>query len=179
MPTSTDFSTLADLEFTPYLDNNGQIPDLWDGKIGVYGIFDRDRVLQLVNYSRNISASLKQHLVRQPQQCYWLKVQTITRPSRTLLQDIQTAWIAENQTTPPGNDGDRALWLDPIDAKLTMTEGDRQAYAQSDDLGKSKLLKNIARRYEAEILAQLKQRGSTVEIRFNPKLKEQGLLDLK
>lgn len=179
MPSSTEFSTLADLEFTPYLDDSGQIAETWDGKIGVYSIFDRDRVLQFVNYSRNIYASLKQHLIRQPDKCYWLKVQTIARPSRTILQDIQTAWIAENQATPPGNEGDRPLWLDPIDAKLTMTEAEHQTYAQSDDLGKSKLLKNVARRHQAEILQQLEERGSTIEIRFNPKLKEQGLLDLK
>jgi hypothetical protein len=37
----------------------------------------------------------------------------------------------------------------------------------------------VARRLENEIQSQLKARGVTMEIRFNPKLKEQGLLDLK
>lgn len=179
MPTQTDYPALADLSFISYLDEAGQIPETLSGQIGVYAIFDRDRVLQLVYYSRNIYASLKQHLVRQPEQCYWLKVYSVSRPSRTLLQDIQTAWIAENQNVPAGNDRDRALWLDPIDAKITMTPGDRQTYENSDELGKTKLLKQVARRYEAEILAQLEKRGVTTEIRFNPKLKEQGLLDLK
>lgn len=120
-----------------------------------------------------------QHLVRQPQKCYWLKTYTILQPSRTLLQDIQDAWITENQNTPCGNDRDRALWLDPIDVKITMSEGDRKTYEQSDELGKTKLLKQVARRYEAQIIEKLKQRGVTAELRFNPKLKEQGLLDLK
>ncbi len=179
MPTQIDYPTLADLAFTPYLNQDGEMPQNLDGKIGVYAIFDRDRALQFVYYSRNIYASLKQHLIRQPEQCYWLKTYTVSQPSRTLLQEIQGAWIAENQITPPGNDRDRALWLDPIDAKVRMSDRDRQTYAQSDEPGKIKLLKQVARRYEAEILEQLKQRGVTLEIRFNPKLKEQGLLDLK
>jgi hypothetical protein len=41
------------------------------------------------------------------------------------------------------------------------------------------VLKQVARRAEAEILDVLKARGVQVEIRFNPKLKEAGLLDLK
>jgi hypothetical protein len=40
-------------------------------------------------------------------------------------------------------------------------------------------LKNVARRVENEILSLLKARGVTEEIRFNPKLKTSGLLDLK
>ncbi|NJL52965.1 MAG: GIY-YIG nuclease family protein, partial [Hydrococcus sp. SU_1_0] len=35
------------------------------------------------------------------------------------------------------------------------------------------------RRVEAQILKQLSDRGVAMEIRFNPKLKEKGLLDLK
>ncbi|MFP4299365.1 MAG: GIY-YIG nuclease family protein [Spirulinaceae cyanobacterium] len=179
MPTQTDYPTLADLAFTPYLNQDGEMPQNLDGKIGVYAIFDRDRVLQLVYYSRNIYVSLKQHLVRQPEKCYWLKAYTISQPSRTLLQDIQTAWIAENQIAPAGNDRDRTLWLDPIDVKITMSAGDRQTYEKTDEAGKIKLLKQVARRYETKIVEQLKQRGVATEIRFNPKLKEQGLLDLK
>jgi hypothetical protein len=60
-----------------------------------------------------------------------------------------------------------------------MTEDEKNTYLQTDELGQVKLLKTIARRVETEILEQLKQRGVNVEIRFNPKLKEKGLLDLK
>ncbi|MGL4620405.1 MAG: GIY-YIG nuclease family protein, partial [Chroococcidiopsis sp.] len=42
-----------------------------------------------------------------------------------------------------------------------------------------KILKTAARRVEAEILSQLQTRGLQMQLRFNPKLKEQGLLDLK
>jgi len=48
-----------------------------------------------------------------------------------------------------------------------------------DELGKIKLLKKVARRYEEIIKNQLDERGVKFEVRFNPKLKEDGLLDLK
>jgi hypothetical protein len=43
----------------------------------------------------------------------------------------------------------------------------------------SKILKNAARRVESQILSELESRGVQMQIRFNPKLKEKGLLDLK
>nr|WP_017306645.1 GIY-YIG nuclease family protein [Spirulina subsalsa] len=177
--TSSEYPTLASLEFIPYLTEAGKVAESWHKKIGVYAIFDQKKVLQLVNYSRDIEVSLKQHLVRKPFNCYWLKAQTIDRPSRTILDEIKQAWLAENGAIPPGNSEEEGDWNDPIDAKLTWSEEEQEAYESQDDLGKIKLLKKVARRLEAEILKQLEDRGVTLEIRFNPKLKEQGLLDLK
>jgi hypothetical protein len=48
-----------------------------------------------------------------------------------------------------------------------------------DDMAQVKIMKNVARRVEAEILEVLQARGLRLQIRFNPKLKEEGLLDLK
>jgi hypothetical protein len=48
-----------------------------------------------------------------------------------------------------------------------------------DGVAQIKLLKQVARRVEETILVKLQERGVQTEIRFNPKLKEQGLLDLK
>lgn len=169
--------TLEELEFFPYLNDEGIISEEWQGKIGVYGIFDQAQILQFVGYSRDVYASLKQHLVRQFEQCYWLKIYLIARPSRTLLADIRSAWLEEWGLVIASEQ--EAIWTEPIDAKLTMTEAEKNDYAQTDELGQIKLLKAIARRVEAEIQESLKQRGVTIQIRFNPKLKEQGLLDLK
>jgi hypothetical protein len=179
MTTGTDIPSLASLEYIPYLDASGQLPEQFQGKVGVYAIFDRDKVLQFVGYSRDVDLSLKQHLVRQPQNCYWLKVQTIDRPSRTILESIREAWIAENGSIPAGNASEEAKWTQPIDAKVAMTPDEQTRYAASDELMQSKLLKNVARRVEGQILAQLEARGVQMQIRFNPKLKEKGLLDLK
>ncbi|NJK73445.1 MAG: GIY-YIG nuclease family protein [Oscillatoriales cyanobacterium RU_3_3] len=178
---TADIQSLASLEFIPYIDCEGKLPESVPGKIGVYGIFDSDKLLQFVGYSRDIYLSLKQHLVRQTQSCYWLKVQTIDRPNRTLLESIRESWIAENGSLPPGNADGGKEWNDPIDTKTVMTAEEVASYAGivADEIAKDKLLKNVARRVENEIFAQLKARGVTEEIRFNPKLKTSGLLDLK
>ena len=179
MTTQSEIPTLASLEYIPYLDENGCLNEDTQKKIGVYAIFDRDRQLQFVGYSRDIYLSLKQHLIRKPQACYWLKIQTIDRPSRSILEEIKQAWIAENGTIPLGNGDEEAMWTQPIDAKPTMTESEKAQYQQSDELGQIKIYKKVARRVEETVKEQLKARGVNMDIRFNPKIKEQGLLDLK
>lgn len=181
MTTDMNFPTLASLEFFPYLDAEGKLLTTTQSKIGVYSIFNQEQQLQFVGYSRDVYSSLKQHLVRRPHCCYWLKLQTIERPSRTLLEQIRDAWITENGITPPGNGPDAPLWNEPINVKPAMTVEELTRY-QSDnleDIDKEKLLKNVARRVESQILAELEKRGVQEEIRFNPKLKSSGLLDLK
>lgn len=179
MVSETKISSLAELDYIPYLDEAGNLPEELQGKIGVYAIFDNDKTLQFINYSRDIYLSLKQHLVRKPESCYWIKVQTIDRPNRTQLENIREAWIQENGQIPPGNGSDEAAWTQPIDAKLTMTTQEKESYEKGDGLTQVKVLKQVARRVEAKILEALKSRGVQTEIRFNPKLKENGLLDLK
>lgn len=181
MTTETDIPSLESLEYLSYLDSGGQLPETLQGKVGVYAIFDSEKVLQFVGYSRDVYLSLKQHFVRQPQNCYWLKVQTIDRPSRTILENIRESWIAENGGTPAGNGADEVKWTQPIDVKSLMTSEEQASYekAAGQEMEQSKVLKNAARRVEAGILASLKTRGLQTEVRFNPKLKESGLLDLK
>jgi hypothetical protein len=179
MPLETEIPVLDNLEFLPYLDAQGLLDENLSGKIGIYAIFDQDKNLKFVGYSRDIYLSLKQHLVRQPNKCYWLKRQTIERPSRSILEATKQQWITENNAISEGNGEQENLWTQPIDAKLTMTDEDKLNYNSNDELGQIKLLKSIAKRLEAQILETLSDRGVKVEIRFNPKLKEQGLLDLK
>ncbi len=179
MTTETDIPSLASLAYIPYIDVNGQLPEHLQGKVGVYAIFDQDKVLQFVGYSRDVYLSLQQNLVRRPQHCYWLKVQTIDRPSRTILESIRDAWTAENGSIPTGNGSEEAKWTQPIDAKVAMTADEQTVYTLSDEMAQAKILKNAARRVEVQIIAQLESRGVQMQIRFNPKLKEKGLLDLK
>lgn len=178
MTTETNIPSLDSLEYIPFLDAEGQLPEQFQGKVGVYAIFDRDKILQYVGYSRDVDLSLKQHLVRQVQKCYWIKVQTSDRPSRTLLENIRNAWLSDG-TISSGDRSQESGWTEPIDAKLTMTADEQNSYASGDEMMQTKLLKNVARRVEQQILADLESRGLKMQIRFNPKLKEKGLLDLK
>ena len=176
MTPQTEIPTLADLEFLPYVDQEGQLLDQFQGKVGIYAIFDQARTLKFIGFSRDVFLSLRQHLVRCLSDCYWAKVQIIDRPSRTILETIRAAWIAENHL-PTCDD---AKWTQPIQVKELMTDEERSTYTQAyDELTQMKALKNAARRVESEILSQLKSRNVQAEIRFNPKLKEEGLLDLK
>lgn len=181
MTTETNIPVLANLDYIPYIDQDGELPEVFQGKIGVYAIFDQEKVLQFVGYSRNVYLSLKQHLVRQPEKCYWVKVQTIERPSRTVLENIENAWITENGDLLLGNENHQQIWTQPIDVKVVMTPEEEANYQKptNDELMQIKILKNVARRVEDEILASLQKRGLQTQIRFNPKLKEEGLLDLK
>jgi hypothetical protein len=171
-------NSLVNLEYIPYINDQGLLPTELQGKIGVYAIFDQEKTLQFIGYSRDIYLSLKQHLIRQTHLCYWLKVYTIERPTRTILAEIKTAWIEENSTIPPGNQ-EETKWNDPIDVRPQMTEEEKTKFPNLMELDQSKLLKNVARRVEKEILSTLKTRGLTEELRFNPKRKDDGFLDLK
>ncbi|MBL1210889.1 GIY-YIG nuclease family protein [Geminocystis sp. GBBB08] len=171
--------SLKDLTYIPYIDENGVINEELEGKIGIYAIFNQEQKLEYIGYSRNLLMSLKQHLVRQTEKCYWFKFYLIERPSRSILEEIRSNWLAENEDLPKGNAEEEILWTQPIDAKLTMTQEDKAEYEKNDELGKIKLLKKVARRLEEEVKQKLQSRNVTIEIRFNPKLKEDGLLDLK
>ncbi len=179
MSSTTDLPSLDSLEFFPYIDDTGELPAIFQSKIGIYAVFDKAQILQFVGYSRDIYLSLKQHLVRQPESCYWVKATTIDRPNRTFLESVQSTWIAKNGSTPTGNGDANAVWLDPIATNHAMTTAESDSFADLDGTAQIKLLKQVARRVEDTILTQLQQRGVKTEIRFNPKLKEQGLLDLK
>lgn len=173
--------SLPSLPYLPYLDAAGNLNSDYQGQVGVYAVFDADKTLQFIGYSRDVALSLKQHFVRQSDKCYWLKVVTINRPSRSVLENIRDAWIAENGAMPPGNGDGEGAWTEAIDVKPLMTPEEQQQYQQAsgDPLAETKVLKNIARRVEADIFAVLENRGLQEKLRFNPKLKEQGLLDLK
>ncbi|MDJ0732810.1 MAG: GIY-YIG nuclease family protein [Nostocaceae cyanobacterium] len=181
MTIDSNIFSLTDLEYIPYIDNNGKLPAEFQSKIGVYAIFNQEKILQFIGYSRNVCVSLTQHLIRQPQSCYWVKVQTIERPNRAVLENIEKAWIAENGAVPMGNRDDKPKWTQPIDAKALITAEEQANYDNpaNDEMAKIKVIKNVARRVEAEILKVLQARGLQMQIRFNPKLKEEGLLDLK
>jgi hypothetical protein len=171
---------LSELPTIPYI-QAGQLPSQFAGQVGAYAIFAADHSLQYVGYSRDIYLSLKQHLVRQPRLCHWLKAQPIDRPSRSTLEQIRQGWIAEYGSLPAGNSTEQAQWEQPIDVKAAMTSEEHNNYTnpQLDEIARQKILKNAARRIESEIFSELESRQLEEPLRFNPKLKDSGLLDLK
>jgi hypothetical protein len=181
MQAPSECPALTQLADFSYIDGDGQLPAQFEGQIGVYAIYNQEQVLAYIGYSRDVSLSLKQHIVRQPQQCYSIKVTTVERPNRTLLESIKAAWIEENQAIPIGNGDAADLWEQPVDVKSKMLPEELAQYndPQLDDQQHLKILKQAARRIEQDILTLLTERGVKEALRFNPKLKDSGLLDLK
>lgn len=178
----SESNALAGRPFLPFVDAQGFLPADLLGRVGVYAIYDQAQILQYIGYSRDILLSLKNHLVRQPHQCYWLKVETVDRPNRTLLESLRQAWLVEQPTLPPGNGPEQVRWEAPIQVQdlWTPQETALQPWADPnlDDVGRERALKQAARQLEEQILARLTERGVQEPIRFNPKLKAAGRLDL-
>jgi hypothetical protein len=181
MQAPSECPSLTELTDLLYIDAEGQLPAQFEGNIGVYAIYDHEKNLAYIGYSRDVSLSLKQHIVRQPQQCFWVRVATVDRPNRTLLETIKAAWIDENGAVPTGNGDAAELWEQPIDVKSKMLPEELTQYTdpQLDDQQHQRILKQAARRIEQNILTILTERGVKEALRFNPKLKDSGLLDLK
>jgi len=178
MPSQT-FPALSQLEFLAYISATGELAEGFESKIGVYAVFDADKAVQYVGYSRNVALSLNQHLVRHPGRCGWLKVELCDRPNRTLLEETRAAWLAEAGPLPSGDTPEEDTWTQPIDIRYALTDAEQQSFPAMDELGQRKLLKQVARRVEASILADLESRGVTIPLRFDPKLKDDGKLNLK
>lgn len=67
-----------------------------------------------------------------------------------------------------------------MDVLPLMTEEERQSVEEATPgPPKAKAMKEVARRVEKELKASYETRKTTEYLRFDPKLKEKGLLDVK
>lgn len=110
---------------------------------GVYAVFDRNRQLQYVNISRHVSLSLKGHQTQLGSDfCAFVRVHPVKFPKREAMAALQSAWIAENGTVPPGNQDSGLLWAETIGAAAlaAMSPAEQLAYEEK----KLKLRKAMA-----------------------------------
>ncbi|MGQ9867142.1 MAG: GIY-YIG nuclease family protein [Pseudanabaenaceae cyanobacterium] len=164
---------LEDLPAQPYW-QNGDVSPSYHGQIGVYAILDGDRTVVYVGRSRDMGASLRLHGWRQPERCVWVKSQVLAKPDGVYLQTVQQAWREQTGV------GDPAIWEKPLDCRPLMTVEEQTLLAQAATEGEgAAVLKNVARRVEAEILARLVAHGLSFPIRFDPKRKSEGILDAR
>ncbi|MEH1841265.1 MAG: GIY-YIG nuclease family protein [Nostoc sp.] len=142
----------TEVSITPELANNGtEIIDLeawstaaYNAKIaGVYAVLDAERRTQYIGYSRNVLLSLNGHVSQNGQQkCAFVRVQAFKFPKRQEMEDLRDAWIAELESTPPGNVSESEMWASTVGeaAKAVMSQVERQAYEEK----KLKLRKAMA-----------------------------------
>lgn len=176
--------SLDALEFIPYLTQEGYITDPTQPgvKASLYGIFDENKTLCYIGVSRQVYQSMRLHFARRPLQCHYIKVMNVTKPSRALLESTRDAWIASNGSVPVGNDngGMQNIWENPLDCKPLMTDAEKALLEEAaPGPPTAKVLKNVARRIEKGLEAVFKQRQVKDVLRFDPKLKDRALLDLK
>ncbi|WP_051158625.1 GIY-YIG nuclease family protein [Nodosilinea nodulosa] len=98
---------------------------------GVYTVLDRDRQPQFIGISRNVSLSLRSHLVQKGEAvCALVTVQPFQFPKRETMAALRDEWIAALPSPPPGNvDG---TWAGTIREAATqvMSAAEREAYEE-------------------------------------------------
>lgn len=178
--------SLSKLDLHPYIDETGKIPyDDSGGKVGVYAIYNQQKRLAYVGKSRDVRNSLRMHLVRKPLECYWFSVQNVRVPSRVALNDIEEQWLEEWEGDDvQGNDGglQQKLWENPVDVLghgVELLDEEKEWLVDLDDRDRPKILKMICRRVQKDIEGILKERGVVEPLKFAPKLKSRGLLDVE
>ncbi|CAM6009920.1 unnamed protein product [Sphagnum balticum] len=179
-----EIPSLKDLEYYSYLTEEGLIADCTrpDAKASVYAIFDQNKTLCYIGVSRQVYQSMRLHFARRPLECYYVKVHHVTRPSRALLESTREKWVSENGSIPSGNDNGEVqnIWENALDCTPLMTEEEKILYEDAaTGPPKAKVLKNVARRIEKDLEALFKERNCSDKLRFDPKLKDKCLLDLK
>ncbi|MEH2290480.1 GIY-YIG nuclease family protein [Nostoc sp.] len=141
-----------EVSITPELANNGtEIIDFeaWsvaaqNAKVaGVYAVLNAERRTQYIGYSRSVLLSLNSHLRQNGEQkCTFVRVQAFKFPKRQEMEDLRDAWIAELESTPPGNATEGGMWASTVGeaTKAVMSEAQLQAYEEK----KLKLRKAMA-----------------------------------
>mmetsp|Transcript_11180 Transcript_11180/g.34248 ORF Transcript_11180/g.34248 Transcript_11180/m.34248 type:complete len:134 (+) Transcript_11180:3-404(+) len=121
-------------------------------------------------------------LVRIPAPCHYFKVFNVAKPSRRAFDEMIDAWFRELGERPAGNSSpdSQNRWENAIDVRhVEHTEEEKEALANMDVTTESKVLKKICRRVQANIEGRLKERNVKESLRFDPKLKDKGLLDIQ
>ena len=147
--------------------------------------------LMYVGVTRNASTTLRSIVSRVPQllsERTVFKVVHVRRPSKSLLDAARLQWI--NEAKQEGNTGESSaavdnridmleMWEKPLECFPLMTTDEKQAIdAATNVLAKDRLTKEACRRIEAGLKKHLEEIGVTEKLRYDPKLKARGLLDL-
>lgn len=90
-------------------------------------------------------------------------------------------WIAELGEAPVGNSDPtiQFRWENAINVReIEHTDEEKHLVANMGPQTEAKVLKNICRRVQAEVEAVLQARNITEKLKFDPKIKAKGLLDV-
>jgi hypothetical protein len=122
---------LADLPLLPVQELSRK-PERWE-RTGAYAVFDEERTLRYVGYTKNVLAKLQVHRKLQPSLCRYFKTYFPTRGSQEatpdFLESVLCDWIRENGRVPSGNYQLDRWESMPSPSSLSDTENDSPEYA--------------------------------------------------
>jgi len=121
--------------------------------MGVFAIYDSERTLQYVSYSRNIVLSVKSVVDTVgggdvTSKCAFVRAlvfQNRAMQTRQAMESQKEAWIEENGTVPPGNGVEKGEWGVGL-AVGSMSEGEKEFY----DDKKTKMVAAMGQRLEED-----------------------------
>eukprot|EP00850_Spirogloea_muscicola_P003557 SM000014S00345 [mRNA] locus=s14:826697:828744:+ [translate_table: standard] len=158
---------LNDLPLVNYINQRGFVqPAVEPGTAAtVFAVFDKNKKIQYIGFSKDVRNSLRTLLGRRPELCYFYKAADLPTLDQQQMIKIREQWISELGLPPTGNaePAQRKLWEQPGDAG-SISERGKVAAATS----KAKTMLQI-----------LADRGLKEEFVYDPELLEKGLCDIQ
>lgn len=178
---TVDFASAA----KPLIGADGKVAaDIVGRIVGVFAVTDATGGVRYVGISRDVATSLRRSLARCTDSAHGYVVERFERPSRAGLEDTRARWAAAATaagTLDTGRAGE--LWERPADVndplETRVPEETRAGFAELEGRQYILGLKKATRVIQADIEERLKERGVTERIKFDPKLKDRGLLDVQ
>jgi len=134
-------------------------------KASVFAVFDKNKKLQYIGFSKGLQDSLRTVFTRRPDKAYYYKSANLTKLDQKEMIGIRDAWFEEVGGPPVGNKLalERAAWQQPL-----------VAGANSNGVPKAKAAEDAA----SKLLEEIRSRGCTEEFMPNPEGIPQGHVDL-
>eukprot|EP00897_Mesotaenium_endlicherianum_P007252 jgi/Mesen1/6555/ME000334S05900 len=158
--------SLNDLPLITYINQQGRIVPPIEPKTeaSVFAVYDANKKIQYIGFSKDVRNSLRTLMGRRPQFCYFYKIYNLTTMDQQQMLTIRSQWFSELGLPPTGNVDpiQKAYWEKPVDAG-SISERGKAAAALS----------------QAKTLLQIfTDRGLKEEMVYDPALIEQGKCDI-
>jgi len=96
---------LKDIDLLPFISDKGRVmPNMLPRAAAtVFIVFDENEESQYIGFSKDIRNTLRQMLIRQPDQCYYFRTWDIQNLDQKRMLAARQEWIKEVGRLPPGN----------------------------------------------------------------------------
>eukprot|EP01025_Chloroclados_australasicus_P037403 TRINITY_DN3818_c0_g1_i1.p1 TRINITY_DN3818_c0_g1~~TRINITY_DN3818_c0_g1_i1.p1 ORF type:complete len:378 (-),score=40.64 TRINITY_DN3818_c0_g1_i1:469-1602(-) len=122
---------LADLSLNSIVNQQGYImPSVQEDTQGaVFAVFDKEKRLQFVGFSKDLAESLRKVFTRRPDKAFFYKFTQFKEINQEEMIKVRDGWFEEAGGPPVGNRiaMERDAWSQPVDAGALSTRAKRQA----------------------------------------------------